>query len=80
MLLSVAVALTPAAAPDAGLAEEEEEAPAWRELGEGDGDVEAPSVFESVKRSTALTVKQSSGSGGTMHFNEQTVVSCGRCG
>lgn len=80
MILSIAVALTLAAAPDAGPEEEEDEAPRWKEFGEGDGGIEAPAVFEAVKRSTALTVKQSSGSGGTMHFSEQTVVSCGRCG
>lgn len=81
MFLTFALALALNAAPDAGPDDEEEpEAPAWRELGEGDGGLEAPSIANSGKRSTALTVKQVSGSGGTMHLAEKTVISCGRCG
>lgn len=81
MLLTFALAFALNAAPDAGPDEEEEpDAPAWRELGEGDGGLEAPSIASSGKLSTALTVKQVSGSGGTMHFVEETLISCSRCG
>ena len=80
MLLTIALALALSAEADAGADEEEPEAPRWRELGEGDGGLDAPPIATSGKRSTALTVKQVSGSGGTMHFAETTVISCGRCG
>jgi hypothetical protein len=80
LLLTIALALTLTAEPDAGLDEAPEEGPRWQELGEGDGGVDAPSISGSAKLSTALTVKQVSRSGGTMHFAEKTVISCGRCG
>lgn len=82
MILGIALALALTAEPDAGAAgeQEEDDAPTWREFGDGDGGVEAPPIFSSGKFSTGLTVKQKSGSGGTMHFAESTTVSCGRCG
>jgi len=81
MLLSLALSFA-LAAPDAGAPsgeEEEEDAPTWRAFGEGDGGLDAPPLFSSKKLSTALTVHQKSGSGGTMHFAESTTITCAKC-